>query len=104
MVAHREDCEAGCLIGMLARHTLGSGKTPQRRLAPLGPSWRGASLTVIPDDAFPAAGYPAARKAGSQRTVWFGRTPTTRPPIADQRPPLVHALPDLTLLGCLVPE
>ena len=43
MVAHREDCEAVCLIGMLGRHTLGSGKTPQRRLAPLGPSWRGFS-------------------------------------------------------------
>jgi hypothetical protein len=26
---------------MLGRHTLGSGKTPQRRLAPLGPSPRG---------------------------------------------------------------
>jgi hypothetical protein len=79
MVAHREDCEAGCLIGMLAGHTLGSGKTPQRRLAPLGPSWRGASLTV-------------------------SAAPTTRPPIADQRPPLVHALRDLTLLACHVPE
>jgi hypothetical protein len=29
---------------MLGRHTLGSGKTPRRRLAPLGPS-RGAFLS-----------------------------------------------------------
>jgi hypothetical protein len=29
---------------MLGRHTLGSGKTTQRRLAPLGPSPRGFSF------------------------------------------------------------